>query len=334
MANKVLNTYDEEKELKLKERLTELSGLQSKFVNYLKVMIDTKEYVHVVVIDNYLIKKKKPKLVLLHGLSGSSMCFFTMFQALSNHFVVYAIDLPGMGLSSHIPYEFLDRDKSEDFFLTRIKAVFSKLHLKKSILLGHSFGGYLAGLFTIKYPDYVTNLVLVSPLGLTPVFKEISNGNMIENLISTLAFKLKKGPNDGMKILGILSYPIFSKYCERTKFKGLNEEEYRVLKEFLYIQILKNNSSDPSVYALFDKNLKAYKPLSFFLDAFKGKKILLSYGENDWCPRENGEEFKKLLGKNMVDIITISNCNHMVQSDNYKELNEKLINYFKGLNVI
>ena len=32
--------------------------------------------------------------------------------------------------------------------------------------MGHSFGGYLAGFYALKYPERVNNLILLSPAGI------------------------------------------------------------------------------------------------------------------------------------------------------------------------
>lgn len=330
MFKALFNIFDPAEENALKERLVELSGVNKKYINFLKITIENDEYVHVTMIDDYT-QPNKPILVLLHGLTGTSFCFFTMFKNLSKHFTVYAIDLPGQGLSSRIPYDFLDREKAEEFFLKRFYMTFKALKIKKMILLAHSFSGYLAGLFYIKYPDMIDHLIFLSPIGLCSSNKELGSCNAIENLVQSMAFKFKRGPNVGIKLFGFLSRPIFNKYCERSKFRALNDEEYDVYKGFLYCQVQKDYSSDSAVYSFFDKNLKAYKPLSLFIENFralKGRKILIAYGAEDWCPSINGEEFQKLLGRENVELITISKSNHMMQTDNYVELLEKLNDFF------
>ena len=199
------------------------------------------------------------------------------------------------------------------------------------ILMAHSFSGYLAGLFYITHPEMIDHLIFLSPIGLCSTFKELGAGNVIENFVQTLAFTFKRPPNVGIKLFGLLSRPIFNKYCERSKFRALNDEEYDVYKSFLFCQVQKDYASDSALYAFFDKNLKAYKPLALFIEEIKklkGKTILIAYGEEDWSPVINGEVFQNLLGKDQVEIITISNSNHMMQTDNYKELLEKLNDFF------
>jgi pimeloyl-ACP methyl ester carboxylesterase len=321
-SNKTISEED-----KLKEKLISLTQLNRNYVNFLKVSTSKNEYVHVTMIDNFTIKNK-PNLVLFHGLTGTAFCYFKMFNELSEHFVVYAVDLPGQGLSSRIEYNYLDRDKAEEYFLSRFEILFQKLKLKRINLVSHSFSGYLAGLFYIKHPELINRLIFLSPIGLCSSFKELNICNAVEDFMQTLAFKFKKAANDGVKMFGVLSKPFFNKYCERKKFKGLTDEEYETLKSLLYCLIQKEYSSDPSVYSLFDKSLKAFKPLSLYLDKFKlCEEILIIYGDNDWCPAVNGEEFQRLVGDNKVKIEILSNCNHMMQTDNYEELNTKIINF-------
>lgn len=42
-----------------------------------------------------------------------------------------------------------------------------QLNLEKIILLGHSFGGYLATSYSINYPDRIKHLILADPWGFT-----------------------------------------------------------------------------------------------------------------------------------------------------------------------
>ena len=38
--------------------------------------------------------------------------------------------------------------------------------LEKLVLVGHSLGGYLASAYTVRYPENVSSLILVSPAGI------------------------------------------------------------------------------------------------------------------------------------------------------------------------
>lgn len=89
------------------------------------------------------------------------------------------------------------------------------------VLVGHSFSGYIAGLLQVKYPEMIDELILLSPLGLVQHF-ELQTTNAFQDLAQSIAFKLKRGPETA-KLLGILSYPIFSKYLDKSRFRSLND---------------------------------------------------------------------------------------------------------------
>ena len=53
-------------------------------------------------------------------------------------------------------------------------------NLKSFYLVGHSFGGYIAGSYTCKYPQHVKKLILVSPIGIRVPPKDESWEERIE----------------------------------------------------------------------------------------------------------------------------------------------------------
>ena len=96
--------------------------------------------------------------VLLHGVNDQSGTWFTVASALAKRFRVILPDLPGHGESapqhgplpiSHI-VDSLDRIVPDEPF----------------VLLGNSLGGWIAMLYTLRYPERVRQLVLESSGGL------------------------------------------------------------------------------------------------------------------------------------------------------------------------
>ncbi|XP_047741669.1 1-acylglycerol-3-phosphate O-acyltransferase ABHD5-like [Hyalella azteca] len=65
---------------------------------------------------------------------------------------VYAIDILGFGRSSRPKFD-SDAVKAEKQFITSIESWRKAMGLDKFILLGHSFGGFLAASYAIKYPE-------------------------------------------------------------------------------------------------------------------------------------------------------------------------------------
>lgn len=65
-----------------------------------------------------------------------------------------------------------------------------------------------------------------------------------------------------------------------------------------------------------------------FPESFKQKKkILILYGDEDWCPSVNGESFRNLIGKEIIEIDKVSHSSHMMQTDNSIGLTEKILKF-------
>jgi len=55
---------------------------------------------------------------------------------------------------------------------------------------------------------------------------------------------------------------------------------------------------------------------------------LFLYGDVDWCPISHALDLKELSPEN-VEIETVSDSGHMIQTDNFNELSEKIFVYLK-----
>ncbi|HIB36800.1 alpha/beta hydrolase [Mesonia sp.] len=112
---------------------------------------------------------EKPKkwngqtVVLLHGKNFNIAYWQTTIELLKeNNYRVIAPDQIGFGKST----------KPENFQYTfqqlaeNTKNLLSEIEVENPIILGHSMGGMLATRFTLMYPEYTKQLVLVNPIGL------------------------------------------------------------------------------------------------------------------------------------------------------------------------
>ena len=69
------------------------------------------------------------------------------------------------------------------------------------VLVGHSLGGYLASAYTVRYPDRVTGLVLLSPAGIPhgPGYKpykptgEQNAGDGLDEAVDAMIMELGTG---------------------------------------------------------------------------------------------------------------------------------------------
>jgi proline iminopeptidase len=116
--------------------------------------------------------KKDIPVLFLHGGPGYNCASFevsTAKQLSENGFYVIVYDRRGEGRSTNLNAKFNFQETFQD-----INLILKKYNIKKINLIGHSFGGIIATLFTEKNPEKVNAIVLASaPVSLQETFKTI-----------------------------------------------------------------------------------------------------------------------------------------------------------------
>jgi len=107
-----------------------------------------------------------PTIVLLHGFAANKEVWLPVAPLLTAHFHVVIPDLPGWGESSRIPGASYNIDNQAE----RLNDFIQTLHLQHSVIVGHSMGGAIAGVYAAEHPQDVAELALVDSFGLQ--FKE------------------------------------------------------------------------------------------------------------------------------------------------------------------
>ncbi|MDH5667673.1 MAG: alpha/beta fold hydrolase [Nitrospira sp.] len=100
-----------------------------------------------------------PPVILIHGFGGSMWQWEHQQHALSQHFRVITLDLPGSGFSDKPDIEYRP-DQFLDFFTGFMDA----LHIPKATLVGNSLGAGLAIGMALEHPGRVAKLVLIGGL--------------------------------------------------------------------------------------------------------------------------------------------------------------------------
>jgi pimeloyl-ACP methyl ester carboxylesterase len=97
-------------------------------------------------------------IILVHGLSASSLWWKRNIPALSQQYRLYLVDLPGFGSSGYARHRFV-LTHAADWLLKWMEGV----GLQKAHFVGHSMGGYICLWIAAHHPEKVSSLVLVSP---------------------------------------------------------------------------------------------------------------------------------------------------------------------------
>ena len=103
-----------------------------------------------------------PTIVLLHGFASDKEVWLPVAKLLTPHFHVIIPDLPGWGASSRSA----DGNYDIDAQATRLGAFVQALQLPRFLLVGHSMGGAIAGVYAAEHPEHVAALALVDSFGL------------------------------------------------------------------------------------------------------------------------------------------------------------------------
>ncbi len=96
-------------------------------------------------------------VVLLHGFLENTSMWQSFIPELSKKNRVICIDLLGHGKTGCLGYV-----HSMELMAEAVKAVLDFLNIKKSILIGHSMGGYVALAFAEKFKEQVLGLCLMN----------------------------------------------------------------------------------------------------------------------------------------------------------------------------
>ena len=100
-----------------------------------------------------------PPLILLHGFAFSSTQWYPQVPALAPHFRMYAPDVPdqfGMStLSTPI--------QSPENYVRWVIDLMDGLGVKRSSLVGHSYGCWIATHFAMAHPECIDHLALIGP---------------------------------------------------------------------------------------------------------------------------------------------------------------------------
>lgn len=103
-------------------------------------------------------------VVLIHGLSGSTLWWQHNTTAFAEHYRVYLVDLPGFGSMAR---------RSKRLTLVKVASWLYKwmeaVGIKQAHLIGHSMGGYISLWLAAHYSHLVSRLILISPAVLPQV---------------------------------------------------------------------------------------------------------------------------------------------------------------------
>uniref|UniRef100_A0A8D2PG59 Epoxide hydrolase 4 n=1 Tax=Zosterops lateralis melanops TaxID=1220523 RepID=A0A8D2PG59_ZOSLA len=104
-------------------------------------------------------ERGKPLMLLLHGFPEFWYSWRHQLREFKSEYRVVALDLRGYGETDAPPHK---ENYKLDCLIADIKDILESLGYNKCVLIGHDWGGMIAWLVAICYPEMVTKLIVVN----------------------------------------------------------------------------------------------------------------------------------------------------------------------------
>ncbi|KAK8728266.1 hypothetical protein OTU49_009205 [Cherax quadricarinatus] len=275
---------------------------------------------------------KNVPLVLLHGFGSGVGLWCLNLDSLSADRPVYAMDIIGFGRSSR-PSFTKDPLEAEREFITTIELWQEKLALDKFILLGHSFGGFLAASYAIKHPERIHHLILADPWGFPERPLDVAERYKFPFWVKAIGAVLQ--PFNPLFIVRTAG-PWGPKLLQKArpdlsrKFSGMVADTEEVIPNYLYHCNAQNPSGESAFHTLMAGFGWAKYPMIQRIDSLrKGMPMTLIYGSRSWVDHDPGFQIKYMRKDSYVDVQVILGAGHHVYADRAEVFNNLVNNIGK-----
>lgn len=244
-------------------------------------------------------------MVFIHGFGASIYSWRKNLVPIAEYHRVCAPDLPGFGFSDKP----LDADYSIDAYADFIIQFMDGLQLKEAVLVGHSLGGGIALLTSLKYPSRVKALILLDAEAypITP----------------PLMLKAAKLP-----VIRSVIHRAIGEWVVRLSLKRAYFDHDLITKSLVgdyYRPFLTENGKAAPIKVLQAMDFAKLKELPRRYRRIR-KKTLILWGREDQISRIHlAHKLKKDLPNSRLRIIP--GCGHLVQEEKPAEVNGAIIHF-------
>lgn len=249
-------------------------------------------------------------VVLLHGLGGFLETWGLNMFPLSNHHKVYAIDLPGHGLSDKLDGCYIPNCATG--FLVNIMEI---LGIERAKLIGHSLGGAISINIAASFPNKIDKLVLVSSAGLSknvPKFYRLLSIPFLGRLIIALTGKylLNRGMKNLLNKLDTISADMRSLIMDNPHKSLAKEELLGIARHNVGIRGLRPHS-------IMIEKLPYIKTETLFIHGAMDNVFPLKYVNTSFSLVPNAA------------VRVFDNCGHLPHIEKPIQFNEAVLSFFE-----
>lgn len=255
-------------------------------------------------------------LILIHGIGGKKETWIAQRKALSKCFRVIMFDMRGVGKSDRpdMPY-------TMEMLADDVKRLMDFLKIDSAHIIGRSLGGMVAQYFTLKYPDKVNRLVLMTTNPRVPDDKaaEFIKEGRIEEIK-----QLQKNPQ---KSFWKKSRVLFHKNFRKKMKENPEKKFYGIFSANDLIEETTKNPSKPQDVENLSNTLKSHDILDK-LENIKNETLLISGSHDRLTPKSSMMEIHKRIPNSKIKIL--ENSGHFLHLSHAPEVNEILINFLNN----
>jgi len=275
---------------------------------------------------------QKEDLVLVHGFLVGLPSFCQMMADLSKHYRLWCIDLIGQGLSSRPEFTCTSTEETIEYFMDSLEQWRKQVGLEKFHLAGQSFGGYMCGMYALRYPEHVKKLILITPAGVSKGESFIDRTAYLEGQswfrrqITKIVLDIwekKQTPHILASRLGILKNPILRRFVEGV---GLSKEQTELAFKYLSgIFKLPESSLKSLHYILKIPRASGCYPLEDVMHELK-MPCEIYYGAYDWMCTEGAY---RVVSRGDINgsVHIVPKAGHRMNFENPKYVSKLLIKH-------
>jgi len=252
---------------------------------------------------HYVFEGSGPPLILLHGGGTWLYSFHKNIPALTRHFSVYAMDIPGHGytrdLNREVTYDFETVCDATCQFMDAMK-------IEKAHIAGHSWGGGWAIYFAGKHPERVLKLVLMDASGI--------------NRHERLAWELLKYP-----VIGEILTHLLTRYSVKRGLRLSFYDQSLVTDELVeMVHAPLKNRDNRNAQLLYSRNLDWGKTISVLPDIRIPSLII--WGKQDrYIDVKFGIKMQQLMPD--ARILIIDACGHSSHNECPETVNRLITDF-------
>jgi len=228
------------------------------------------------------------------------------------------------GGSSRPDFTCKSTEETEAWFIDSFEEWRKAKNLSNFILLGHSFGGYVAAKYALKHPEHVQHLILVGPAGFSSEtehssewltkFRATWKGMLINHLWESNFTPQRIVRGLGPWGPGLVQRYISARFGTSSTGELLTDQESALLTDYIYHTLAAKASGELCLKYIFSFGAFARKPLLQCASDWKVPTTFI-YGQQDWMNYQGAQQVRKDM-KVPCEIIRVPQGGHFVFIDN------------------